>query len=101
MTKDNFNLLKDGNVSKEKIQEIIVDPYVNITLGIAMLNEWLTFENDLWEGLYKYCGDKYSPKEDYFYRNNLAVLIEEECKYEDKYDCKEPYSITLISSYNN
>lgn len=46
-----------------------------------------------------YCGDSKSPREDIFYRNTLATLIEEDVIYEKEYVNEVNYGININSAF--
>ena len=78
-------------------EDIIKRKYIGITFGVALLCQNLSEREDLWEGLRHYCwtGDTHSAYEDYYYRNTLSKLIDEECIYEEKYKCVADYYIII------
>lgn len=82
-----FNLLKSDKTNVSTVKNIILDPYVNLTFGVAKLHECIFEKENSWDGLCYYCSiyDVHSPREDYYYRNHLASFIKERSLYEEKY----------------
>ena len=94
-----YDILKHYQSSLDDVQKVLTDEKINITFGITFLSAFNTYKTTDYDALKSYCGDSQSPREDIFYRNTLATLIEEDVIYEKEYVNEVNYGININSAF--
>lgn len=94
-----YDILKHYQSSLDDVQKVLTDGKINITFGITFLSAFNTYKTTDYDALKSYCGDSKSPREDIFYRNTLATLIEEDVIYEKEYVNEVNYGININSAF--